>query len=71
MRRARPTKTRKAVAKRFKVTATGKVMRSRAGRRHLLSCKNAKRRRRLGTETELAKGDFDRIRLNLPFNNKI
>ena len=36
MRRPKGIKTRKAVAKRFKITGTGKVMRSRAGRRHLL-----------------------------------
>ena len=36
------------MAKRFKITGTGKVMRSRAGKRHLLQTKNAKRRRGLG-----------------------
>jgi large subunit ribosomal protein L35 len=41
------SKTRKSVAKRFKLTATGKVMRSRAGRRHLAECKSAKRKRQL------------------------
>src|SRR5262249_749295 len=38
-------KTRKSVAKRFKITATGKVLRSHSSRRHLLSSKNAKRKR--------------------------
>ena len=46
MRRPKGIKTKKSVAKRFKITATGKVLRSRAGRRHLLSGKSAKRRRR-------------------------
>jgi large subunit ribosomal protein L35 len=41
------SKTRKAVAKRFKVTASGKVLRSRASRRHLMSAKNAKKKRQL------------------------
>ena len=36
MRRPKGIKTRKAVAKRFKITATGKVLRSHAGKRHLL-----------------------------------
>lgn len=40
-------KTNKAAAKRFRVTARGKVMYARAGRRHLLSSKSAKRRRQL------------------------
>ena len=64
-------KTKKSIAKRYKVTGSGKIMRNRAGKRHLLSCKSPKQRRRLGTETELAKGDYDRIRVNLPFNNKV
>ena len=41
------SKTRKSVAKRFKLTATGKVMRARGGRRHLAECKSAKRKRHL------------------------
>ena len=49
MRRPKGIKTKKAVAKRFKITGTGKVMRSRAGKRHLLQTKNPKRRRSLGT----------------------
>ena len=40
-------KTKKSVAKRVKVTGTGKLMRYKAGRRHLLVRKNAKRRRQL------------------------
>ena len=43
MRRPKGIKTKKSVAKRFKITGTGKVMRSRAGKRHLLQTKeNAK-----------------------------
>jgi large subunit ribosomal protein L35 len=41
------SKTRKSVAKRFKLTATGKVMRNQGGRRHLAECKSAKRKSRL------------------------
>jgi len=40
-------KTHKGVAKRVRVTANGKVLFSRPGRRHLLSSKSAKRRRQL------------------------
>jgi len=70
MRRPKGIKTRKAIAKRFKITATGKVKRNRPGKRHLLSSKNAKRRRRLGTATLVADGDMARIKLNLPFSNR-
>ena len=48
MRRPKGIKTKKSVAKRFKITGTGKVLRSRAGKRHLLQTKSAKRRRGLG-----------------------
>jgi large subunit ribosomal protein L35 len=48
-------KTKKAVAKRFKVTATGKVLRGHAGRRHLLVSKNAKRKRQLAKTAVLDK----------------
>ena len=67
MRRARTQKTRKSVAKRFKITASGKVIRNRSGKRHLLSCKSPKRRRRLGTSTVLDRSDENRIFANLPF----
>jgi large subunit ribosomal protein L35 len=40
-------KTYKAFRKRFKITAHGKVKHKRAGGSHLMSSKNAKRRRRL------------------------
>ncbi|MBM3822002.1 MAG: 50S ribosomal protein L35 [Verrucomicrobia bacterium] len=69
MRRPKGVKTRKAVAKRFKITATGKVLRSRAGRRHLLSTKNAKRRRSLGEMKVVDPTDAYRIKQNLPFSH--
>lgn len=68
MRRPKGIKTRKAVAKRFKITATGKVMRSRAGKRHLLQTKNSKRRRGLGGTVVTDKTDVYRITQNLPFS---
>ena len=40
-------KTNKGLAKRFKVTKTGKLKRMRAGRSHLMTTKNGKRGRRL------------------------
>ena len=40
-------KTHKGAAKRFKVTATGKLKRSQAGKKHLNSHKTGKRKRQL------------------------
>jgi large subunit ribosomal protein L35 len=42
------TKTRRAAAKRFRVTAKGKVMYVRSGLRHNLEHKPASKRRKLG-----------------------
>jgi large subunit ribosomal protein L35 len=61
------SKTRKAVAKRFKITGTGKVLRSQSSRRHLLSSKNAKRKRHLGKMARVHKTDEARVKANLPF----
>ena len=69
MRRPKGIKTKKSVAKRFKITGTGKVMRPRAGKRHLLSSKNAKRRRSLGTSKLMDPTDTYRITQNLPFSH--
>lgn len=69
MRRPRGNKTRKAVAKRFKITASGKVLRSRAGRRHLLAHKSSKRRRDLGNSKVVDPTDAYRITQNLPFSH--
>ncbi len=60
-------KTKKAVAKRFKVTAGGKVLRAQASRRHLMSSKSAKRKRQLAKSTLVDVSDVRRIKENLPF----
>lgn len=60
-------KTRKAVAKRFKVTGTGKVLRRKQGKRHLLQCKNRKRKRNLGKVTLVSDADIKNVKENLPF----
>ena len=69
MRRPKGVKTRKAVAKRFKITATGKVLRPHAGRRHLMATKNSKRRRRLREAVVVDPTDAYRITQNLPFSH--
>ena len=61
------SKTRKSVAKRFKITASGKVLRARSSRRHLLSVKSAKRKRRLAKAARVDDTDVARVKANLPF----
>jgi len=69
MRRPKGIKTRKSVAKRFKITGSGKVMRRGAGKRHLLQGKNSNRRRSLGKDRHVSPTDAYRITQNLPFSH--
>ena len=69
MRRPKGVKTRKSVAKRFKITGSGKVVFHGAGKRHLLQGKSSKRRRRLRNAKLLGATDVYRIKQNLPFNH--
>lgn len=55
-------KTKRAAAKRFKKTGTGKVKRNRAFKRHLLVGKSPKRKRRLGKAAIMHSGDVKRIK---------
>ncbi|HUF61620.1 MAG TPA: 50S ribosomal protein L35 [Verrucomicrobiales bacterium] len=66
-RKAGRAKTRKAVSKRFKVTGTGLLVRNKPGRRHLLQCKNRKRKRNLRKSVVVAAVDAPRIRASMPF----
>ncbi|MBI5387926.1 MAG: 50S ribosomal protein L35 [Verrucomicrobia bacterium] len=69
MRRPKGIRTRKSVAKRFKITGRGKATRTRAGRRHLCSNKSPKRRRGLRGSVVVDKTDQYRIIQNLPFSH--
>ena len=52
-------KTRKAIVKRFKKTATGKIIRKKGGKSHLLTHKTRKQKRRLGADTRVPP-DFEK-----------
>ena len=54
-------KTHRGAAKRIKVTGSGKLMRRKANRSHLLEKKSSRRTRRLGRPTEIKAGDRDKI----------
>lgn len=69
MRRPKGIKTKKSVAKRFKITARGKVLRSSAGRRHLCVGKSPKRRRGLRGSKLVHETDVYRITQSLPFSH--
>jgi large subunit ribosomal protein L35 len=69
MRRPKGIKTKKSVAKRFRITAKGKVLRAKAGRRHLLANKSSKRRRNLGEAAVVHERDTYKILASLPFSH--
>lgn len=50
-------KTHRGTAKRFRVTGSGKIMRSKQGSNHILEKKSQKRKRNFRHETEVAKSD--------------
>ena len=56
------TKTHKGAAKRFKITKSGKIKHYNAGHTHLMSNKNAKRRRRLRKPTTISNTQAKTIR---------
>ncbi|MCG0278662.1 MAG: 50S ribosomal protein L35 [Thermanaeromonas sp.] len=60
-------KTHRGAAKRFRVTARGKIKHSRAGKSHLLEHKTSKRKRRLSRPAILKGADHRRIARLLPY----
>ncbi len=63
-------KTKKAAAKRFSFTATGKVKFKRAGKRHNLGHKNSKAKLKLRKGGILFEGDVKHIEKCLPYGSK-
>lgn len=61
-------KTNKGAAKRFKITASGKVKRSKAGMRHILTSKAKKVKRSLRKSGLISKTHEDSIKKMLPYN---
>ncbi len=60
-------KTHRGAAKRFKITATGKVKRRKSGLRHILTSKPTGRKRGLGHATLVSKADSPAIKKLLPY----
>ncbi len=60
-------KTNKGAAKRFGFTSSGKVKHSRGYRRHILTKKTTKRKRRLRLPGQVDATDVGRIRRMLPY----
>ena len=60
-------KTHRGAAKRFKKTGTGKIVRSKAFKQHILTSKSAKRRRDLRGTTIVDDADVPRVKRMIPY----
>jgi large subunit ribosomal protein L35 len=61
-------KTHKGASKRFKLTGSGKLMRKKAGRRHILTSKARDRKRRLKGSATVDAGSTYAIGRMLPYS---
>ena len=61
-------KTHRGAAKRFKLTGTGKIVRAKASKSHLLTVKNKKRKRRLRKSTLVHTAQAENMRRLLPYH---
>jgi large subunit ribosomal protein L35 len=59
-------KTHRGAAKRFKKTGTGKFVRSKAFKQHILTSKDRSRKRKLKGTTVVSPADQAKLRLMLP-----
>jgi len=60
-------KTRKSAAKRFRMTGSGKLLRRRAGKNHLLQHKPTDRKNSLSKITIVDESDADNVRAMMPY----
>ena len=60
-------KTKKSIAKRFKLTAKGKLVRRTPGFRHLLGAKSTKQKRRASRDKLVSDGLTPMLKRALPF----
>ncbi|MBF2034804.1 MAG: 50S ribosomal protein L35 [Leptolyngbyaceae cyanobacterium T60_A2020_046] len=61
-------KTRRAAAKRFKRSGSGKIMRRKAFRNHLLQKKGTDRKVRLGKKAVVTEADSLNVELMMPYS---
>jgi large subunit ribosomal protein L35 len=60
-------KTHRGAAKRFKKTGTGKVVRSKKNKQHILTKKSPKRKRHLRKNTLVSSADEKRVKQMIPY----
>lgn len=60
-------KTHRGAAKRFKVTGTGKFIKRKSCKNHMLEKKSANRKRHLGKQEVVSSADEGRVKRMLPY----
>ncbi len=60
-------KTRSSAAKRFKQTGSGKLMRMKANKSHILNKKSRKRKRNLRKQTEIDASNLKQMKRCMPY----
>lgn len=63
-------KTHKATAKRFRVTGTGKLMRTKGGKSHLRRRRSSRTKRQFDKMQEVAPADVKRVKRLAPYLRK-
>jgi large subunit ribosomal protein L35 len=63
-------KTHKGAAKRFRVTANGKIKRGHSHARHILTSKSTKRKRNLDIDALVSEPDEPLVKAMLPYGRK-
>lgn len=61
-------KTHKSSAKRFKVSSSGKIIRSKAYKSHIMTKKTAKRKRNLRKDTTVSSAEVKKVKVLLPYS---
>lgn len=61
-------KTHKSSAKRFKVSSSGIIIRSKAYKSHILTKKSTKRKRNLRKSTTISSAEVKKVKVLLPYS---
>ena len=61
-------KTKRSAAKRFKVTGTGKLMKMKANKNHILNKRTTKKKRRLRKAVEVDQTNVKMMKRMLPYS---
>ncbi len=61
-------KTRRATAKRFRFTGSGKIVRRRSGHNHLLEHKTTARKKKLAGTSLVHHTEAEAVRLQMPYD---